>query len=163
MIFTRGDEPMIWEVRMPRLDEDMEEGTINRWIKQEGDFVTKGEPIVEIETQKVNYQIEAPGSGILRLILMQKGDTVPINKIIAVIADAEEDLSSYGAPSPQQADKAVPPAEASVHQRPLHRPFLPKPEAASAPSPENWPLNGVWTYPGFAEQDPGAASRKRTC
>jgi pyruvate dehydrogenase E2 component (dihydrolipoamide acetyltransferase) len=109
---------MIWEVRMPRLDEDMEEGTINRWIKQEGDFVTKGEPIVEIETQKVNYQIEAPGSGIVKLILMQRGDTVPINKIMAVIADAAEDVSSYGAPSPRQADRAVPPAEASASTPP---------------------------------------------
>ena len=109
---------MIWEVRMPRLDEDMTEGTINRWMKQEGDFVTKGEPIVEIETQKVNYQIEAPGPGILRLILMQKGDTVPINHIIAVIADAEEDLSAYRAPSLRQAEKAAPMAEASASTPP---------------------------------------------
>ena len=109
---------MIWEVRMPRLDEDMEEGTINRWIKREGDSVNKGEPLVEIETQKVNYQIEAPGSGILRLILMQKGDTVPINKIIAVIADVEEDLSAYRAPSPRPAEKATPMAEASASTLP---------------------------------------------
>lgn len=109
---------MIWEVRMPRLDEDMEEGTINRWIKQEGDFVNKGEPIVEIETQKVNYQIEAPGSGVLRLILMQKDEVVPINQIIAVIADAEEELSSYRETSPQKAEKAALVAEASASKAP---------------------------------------------
>ena len=105
---------MIWEVRMPRLDEDMEEGTINRWIKDEGDFVNKGEPIVEIETQKVNYQIEAPGSGVLRLILMRKDEVVPINQVIAVIADAEEDLSAYRKSSPQMTGKAAPVAEASA-------------------------------------------------
>ena len=91
---------MISEVRMPRLDEDMIEGTINYWIKREGDFVNKGEPIVEIETQKVNYQVEAPGSGVLRLILTQKEEIVPINTIMAVIADPEEDISSYRKQSP---------------------------------------------------------------
>ena len=105
---------MIWEVRMPRLDEDMEEGTINRWIKDEGDFVNKGEPIVEIETQKVNYQIEAPGSGVLRLILVRKDDVVPINQVIAVIAGAEEDLSAYRKSSPQLTGKAAPVAEVSA-------------------------------------------------
>ncbi len=101
---------MIWEVRMPRLDEDMEEGTINRWLKNEGDYVNQGEHIVEIETQKVNYQIEAPGSGTLRLILMKKGDTVPINMIIAVIADANENISAYGAAPAmsQTAEKVIP-------------------------------------------------------
>ena len=91
---------MISEVRMPRLDEDMIEGTINDWIKREGDFVNKGEPIVEIETQKVNYQVEAPGSGVLRLILAQKEENVPINTIIAVIADLDEDIGSYRKQSP---------------------------------------------------------------
>ncbi len=91
---------MISEVRMPRLDEDMIEGTVNGWIKGEGDSVTQGEPIVEIETQKVNYQVEAPGSGILRLILVQKEEIVPINAILAVIADPDEDLTSYRKPSP---------------------------------------------------------------
>jgi pyruvate dehydrogenase E2 component (dihydrolipoamide acetyltransferase) len=99
-IYKRGNESMIAEVRMPRLDEDMIEGTINHWIKREGDFVNKGEPIAEIETQKVNYQIEAPASGILRLILAQKEENVLINTIIAVIAESEEDISSYRKLSP---------------------------------------------------------------
>jgi pyruvate dehydrogenase E2 component (dihydrolipoamide acetyltransferase) len=104
---------MIWEVRMPRLDEDMEEGTINRWLINEGDPVNKGEHIVEVETQKVNYKIEAPGSGILRLILMHKGDTVPVNMIIAVIADAEGDISKYRAPAIASETGKVTPLAAS--------------------------------------------------
>ncbi len=86
---------MIWEVRMPRLDEDMKEGTIIRWLKNEGEYVKKGEPTVEIETQKVNYEIEAPGEGVLRLIMAWEEELVPINAIIAVIAEPDEDISAY--------------------------------------------------------------------
>ncbi|MBW2147091.1 MAG: 2-oxo acid dehydrogenase subunit E2 [Deltaproteobacteria bacterium] len=86
---------MIWEVRMPRLDDAMKEGTILRWIKHEGEPVQKGEPIVEIETQKVNYEIEAPGTGILRLIVEREEELVPINAIIGVIAESDEDISAY--------------------------------------------------------------------
>jgi pyruvate dehydrogenase E2 component (dihydrolipoamide acetyltransferase) len=86
---------MICELKMPRLDEDMFEGTVTRWLKKEGDSVQKGEPVVEIETQKVNFEVEAPGSGILRIILAQEGDLLPINSVMAVIAEPEEDISSY--------------------------------------------------------------------
>ncbi|MBN1830126.1 MAG: 2-oxo acid dehydrogenase subunit E2 [Deltaproteobacteria bacterium] len=104
---------MISEVRMPRLDEDMTEGTINSWLKNEGDFVNTGEPLVEIETQKVNYQIEAPGSGILRLILAHREEVVPINAIIAVIADHDEDISFYRASVPKKDESAIPAPTAS--------------------------------------------------
>lgn len=86
---------MIHEVKMPRLDEDMEEGTVTRWLKKEGDSVQKGEPLVEIETQKVNYEVEAPASGVLRIILVQEGEVVPINAVLAILAEPEEDVSAY--------------------------------------------------------------------
>lgn len=107
---------MIWEVRMPRLDEDMTEGTINTWLKKEGDPVEKDDPLVEIETQKVNYQIEAPGSGILRIILADKDEIVPINEIIAVIADIDEDIDSYRKPKPQkdESDGSLPSVSAAA-------------------------------------------------
>jgi pyruvate dehydrogenase E2 component (dihydrolipoamide acetyltransferase) len=126
---------MIWEVRMPRLDEDMEEGTINRWLKNEGDQVNKGEHIVEVETQKVNYQIEAPGSGILRVILMQKGDTVPINMIIAVIADANEDVSNYGAPAMSQKAENVAPIAGSSESTTTDSPSVLAAETRTSISP----------------------------
>lgn len=86
---------MIWELKMPRLDEDMFEGTVTRWLKEEGDSVQKGESVVEIETQKVNFEVEAPGSGVLRIILAQEGELLPINSVMAVIAEPEEDINSY--------------------------------------------------------------------
>jgi pyruvate dehydrogenase E2 component (dihydrolipoamide acetyltransferase) len=86
---------MIWEVKMPRLDEDMKEGTVTQWLKKEGDSVQRGEPIVEIETQKVNYAVESPGDGVLRLILAKAGELLPINATLAVIAEAGEDIHVY--------------------------------------------------------------------
>ena len=109
---------MVWEVKMPRLDEDMTEGTVTNWIKREGDSVNKGEPIVEIETQKVVYQIEAPGSGVLRLILIKGEELVPINTILAVITDQDEDISSYRAPTSDEKVKDVQEVTASSSMPP---------------------------------------------
>jgi pyruvate dehydrogenase E2 component (dihydrolipoamide acetyltransferase) len=86
---------MVFEVKMPRLDEDMREGTVTRWLKQEGELVTKGEPIVAIETQKVNYEVESPGPGSLRLILAKEGEVWPVNATLAVIAEPGEDIRPY--------------------------------------------------------------------
>jgi pyruvate dehydrogenase E2 component (dihydrolipoamide acetyltransferase) len=86
---------MIWEVKMPRLDEDMVEGTVTKWLKNEGEMIQKGEPIAEIETQKVNFAIEAPGSGMLRMVFAKEGDLLPINSIMAIIAAADEDIGAY--------------------------------------------------------------------
>ena len=86
---------MVWKVKMPRLDEDMTEGTVTRWLKKEGDRVQKGDPVVEIETQKVNFEVESPGSGVLRIILVREGELLPINSLMAAIADPDEDISPY--------------------------------------------------------------------
>jgi len=84
-------------VDMPKMGDTMEEGKILRWIKQEGDTVTKGEPVAEIETDKVNIEIEAFSSGVLRKILVPEGESAPIGASIAYIGAADE-------PLPGQAD-----------------------------------------------------------
>lgn len=86
---------MIWEVKMPRIDEDMEEGTVTRWLKREGESVRKGDSILEIETQKVNFTVEAPGDGQLRIILAEEGQLIPIGGLMAIIAGSEDDLGAY--------------------------------------------------------------------
>ena len=73
-------------VIMPALELAQETGKVLRWIKSPGDTVAKGEPIVEIETDKVTVEIEAPASGILRDVSAQEGDVVPVGRTIAVIA-----------------------------------------------------------------------------
>lgn len=97
---------MASEVVMPKMGYDMEEGTILRWAKAEGDAVAKGEVLGEIETGKVNIEIEAFDAGVLRRILVAEGQTVPVGTPIALIGGADEVLpeaadgpASSGAPA----------------------------------------------------------------
>lgn len=78
------------EFVMPKLGMTMEEGTITKWIKKEGDKVEKGEPIVEVMTDKVNIEVESPYDGTILKILANEGDVVPILQPIAVIGEEGE-------------------------------------------------------------------------
>jgi pyruvate dehydrogenase E2 component (dihydrolipoamide acetyltransferase) len=73
-------------VIMPALELAQETGKVLRWLKSPGDAVQKGEPIVEIETDKVTVEIEAPASGVLREVSAREGDVVPVGRTIALIA-----------------------------------------------------------------------------
>jgi pyruvate dehydrogenase E2 component (dihydrolipoyllysine-residue acetyltransferase) len=73
------------EVVMPRMGETVEEGTVNAWFKAAGDQVAEGEPLLEIATDKVETEIPAPASGVLREIKVAEGQTVPVATVIAII------------------------------------------------------------------------------
>src|SRR3954453_723713 len=79
------------EVTMPRLSDSMEEGTILKWLVEEGGEVKKGEPLVEIETDKANTTYDAESDGPLDEILAKEGDTPPIGQPSARIGDADAD------------------------------------------------------------------------
>jgi pyruvate dehydrogenase E2 component (dihydrolipoamide acetyltransferase) len=79
-------------VEMPKMGDTMEEGKILRWIKHEGDPVNKGESLAEVETDKVNIEIESFASGVLRKILVPEGVSAPIGAGIALIGAADEPL-----------------------------------------------------------------------
>ena len=104
---------MISEVVMPQMGADMEEGTIIRWLKREGDAVERGEIIAEIETDKANVEIEAFELGVFRKVLASEGDTVAVGAVIAIIASPEEDISRYQAAAKKAKDEA-PSAAAEV-------------------------------------------------
>jgi len=70
---------------LPKLGMNQEEGEIVSWLVSEGDSVTEGQPIVEIETDKATVELEASASGVLARIVHGEGDIVPINGVIAVI------------------------------------------------------------------------------
>ena len=74
-------------VIMPALELAQETGKVLRWMKAPGDKVRKGEPIVEIETDKVTVEIESPASGVLSQVTAQEGDVVPVGQTIALIAE----------------------------------------------------------------------------
>jgi pyruvate dehydrogenase E2 component (dihydrolipoamide acetyltransferase) len=78
---------------MPKLSPTMEEGQLSRWLKKEGDKVTVGEPLAEVDTDKATMEAQALAEGVLRKILVQEGETVPLGQVIAIIAGADEDIS----------------------------------------------------------------------
>ncbi len=106
------------KVLMPKLGDTMEEGKILNWIKKEGDTVKKGEAIAEIETEKVNIEIEAFASGVLRKILVPAGQSAPVGAEIALVGDPSEPL------------EAAPPAPAQARPGPA-----PRRETERAPAP----------------------------
>ncbi|HYB00110.1 MAG TPA: dihydrolipoamide acetyltransferase family protein [Ktedonobacteraceae bacterium] len=79
-------------VEMPKMGDTMEEGKILRWIKKEGDEVKRGESVAEVETDKVNIEIESFASGVLRKILVPEGESAPIGAGIALIGSPDEPL-----------------------------------------------------------------------
>ena len=81
---------MEYEITMPRLTDTMETGLIVRWLKKEGEAVEKGEPIVEVETEKAIQEVPSFKNGILKKILAQEGDEVEVGKPIAILELSEE-------------------------------------------------------------------------
>ncbi|MGH3101879.1 MAG: biotin/lipoyl-containing protein, partial [Thermoleophilia bacterium] len=82
---------MATEVKLPRLGQGMESGTVVRWLKQEGERVEKGEPLYELDTEKVTQEVEAEASGVLLKIAVQEGE-VPVGQTVAVIGEEGEDV-----------------------------------------------------------------------
>ena len=107
---------MASEIVLPQWGMEMQDGTIVRWLKQEGDPVAEGEPIVEVETAKLQTELESTASGILSRIVAQEGEIVPIRGVLCVIAEPGEELSPSAAPaapasvSPAPATRAAPAA-----------------------------------------------------
>ena len=79
---------------MPKLGFNMDEGKLVEWYKNEGDAVKKGEPLFSVETDKTNMDIEATGDGVVKALLINAGDKIPVTLPIAVVADANEDASA---------------------------------------------------------------------
>jgi pyruvate dehydrogenase E2 component (dihydrolipoamide acetyltransferase) len=111
-------------VQMPRLSDSMETGKILRWLKKEGEDVKKGEPLVEIESDKANIEVEAYASGKLSKIVVPEGESAPIGAVIAEIGEGSTAPSAEKAPAPKgQAEAAEPEPGA-------------KPARAEAPKPQ---------------------------
>jgi len=83
---------MATELTMPRMGFDMTEGKLAQWLKKAGDPVKRGEPVAEIETDKVNIEVESPADGVLRGTFLEPGTTVPVGTLIGVIGRADEAL-----------------------------------------------------------------------
>src|SRR5436190_4854693 len=95
---------MASEVVMPRLSDSMEEGTILKWLVEKGAEVKKGEPLVEIETDKANMTYDADADGTLIEVLAKEGDTLAVGEPIAQIGDASEADGGGSDPGDAEAD-----------------------------------------------------------
>ena len=103
---------MATEVLLPQWGMEMAEGTIVKWLKNEGDHIQEGEPLVAIETAKLETDLESVATGVITRIMVPEGATVPIRTVLAVIAEPGEVVDS---PSPAPAPSAA--ASSSVTQR----------------------------------------------
>lgn len=79
---------------MPKLGFNMNEGKLVQWYKSEGEEITKGEPLFSVETDKTNMDIEATSDGVVKKLLIEEGDQIPVTLPIAVIGSADEDVSA---------------------------------------------------------------------
>src|SRR6266496_549450 len=101
------------DVVMPQMGVSVSEGTITKWLKQEGEAVQADEPLLEISTDKVDTEIPAPGSGVVQQILVPEGETVEVGTKLAVIAPegaAAEPAPAEAPPAPatqEAADEAM--------------------------------------------------------
>jgi pyruvate dehydrogenase E2 component (dihydrolipoamide acetyltransferase) len=107
---------------MPKLSPTMEEGQLARWLKKEGDKVSMGEPLAEIDTDKATMEMQALSSGVLRKILINEGESAPLGQPIAIIGEPDEDISALlkslenkpaQAPAPAKAEEPEPATAAS--------------------------------------------------
>jgi pyruvate dehydrogenase E2 component (dihydrolipoamide acetyltransferase) len=128
---------MMVKVLMPKGSDTMTEGKVLKWLKKEGDQVSTGETVVEIETDKVDMEVEAMGSGVLRKILVQAGKVVPVGESLALIAKPDEDISSLvkgeGAAGAQPPAGSTVPAPAPVPAAPQRPPASASPAVDVAP------------------------------
>ncbi|WP_420881972.1 biotin/lipoyl-containing protein, partial [Rhodococcus sp. (in: high G+C Gram-positive bacteria)] len=115
---------MAFSVQMPALGESVTEGTVTRWLKQEGDTVEVDEPLLEVSTDKVDTEIPSPAAGVLTKIVAQEDDVVDIGGELAVIGEAGEAPAADAAPAPAAEAAPAPAAEPA-----------PAPAAEAAPAP----------------------------
>lgn len=110
---------MAFEVKMPQLGLTMEEGTVARWVKQEGDAVKAGEVILEITTDKLTSEVESEFDGVLLKIVAQEGEDVPVKGLLAYIGEAGEQVGGTDAPAAPAQTVSEAPAAAPVQAAPV--------------------------------------------
>jgi len=136
---------MATEVKLPRLGQGMESGTIVRWLKTEGDAVAKGEPLYELDTDKVTQEVEAESDGVLLKIVIADGE-VDVGTTVGIIGAQDEDVTAIladaqggngGAPASAPAEQAAEAPEAPTAQEAPSEPVAEHPEV---PEPEETPV-----------------------
>src|SRR6188474_1454658 len=152
---------MATKVIMPKLSPTMEEGQISRWLKKEGDKVSMGEPLAEIDTDKATMEMQALANGVLRKIIINEGESAPLGQIIAIIGEPDEDISAMlgSAAAPAQPATKAPEKEPEQTKVDATQPAAPT-GGQAAPSP---PIQraGVATVESVSTPGNGAQAGKQ--
>ena len=146
--------PTAVDVVMPQMGVSVSEGTITKWLKQEGEEIQADEPLLEISTDKVDTEVPSPGTGVVQQILVQEGETVDVGTRLAVIGAA-------GAAPAESSDGAAPAAEAAPPEPATAEAAAESEAAASAETPtpqepEAAPAEPPTPAPAPAPAEPGA-------
>ncbi len=133
------------DVVMPQMGESIVEGTLTKWLKKSGDTVERDEPLFEISTDKVDTEIPSPAAGVLSEVLVQEGQTVQVNAVVARIEEGGSAAAApaAAAPAPEKAEAAPPPAPPAEAPAPAAAPVAPAPvveEEVKAPAGPYSPL-----------------------
>jgi 2-oxoglutarate dehydrogenase E2 component (dihydrolipoamide succinyltransferase) len=135
---------MATEIRVPTLGESITEATVGKWFKQAGEAVKADEPLVELETDKVTLEVNAPAAGVLSEITVKTGETVAVGSLLGSVA-----AGSAASPQPaaKKSDTAAPPASAAPQKAPAAAPssttMPPSPAAAKIALDSRLDVNGV--------------------
>ncbi|MBC7239091.1 MAG: E3 binding domain-containing protein, partial [Chloroflexi bacterium] len=101
----------MYELLMPKFGLTMEEGKVERWLKREGEEVKKGEPIVEVSSEKITNTVESPVDGIVAKILVKEGETAKVGTPIALIASSKEEYEKVKGELPERPGEKTQPTE----------------------------------------------------
>jgi 2-oxoisovalerate dehydrogenase E2 component (dihydrolipoyl transacylase) len=148
------------QIKMPQLGESVTEGTVEKWLKSEGDFVKRDEPIVEVVTDKVNAEIPSPFEGTLVKISVTEGETVRVGAVIAQIETAAGAANAApSAPTKEPAD-TTPSLKGEGDPTPSKESAAPHPEVPAAPAPRQG-ATAPTAAPPAAPSENGGADRAR--
>jgi 2-oxoglutarate dehydrogenase E2 component (dihydrolipoamide succinyltransferase) len=152
------------DVIMPQMGESIAEGTLSKWLKQVGDAVKRDEPIFEISTDKVDAEIPAPTAGVLAEILVQEGQTVAVQTVVARIETEAGAAAKPAAPAaPAPAPPPPPPAapKAAAPKAPSAPPPAPRAPVASPPPPPPAPVAAARPSASMPQPDGAETAEER--
>ena len=136
------------EITMPALSPTMEEGNLAKWHVKEGDTISAGDVVAEIETDKATMEVEAVDEGTIAKILVAEGtDSVKVNAVIAILAEEGEDVSAAASATPAAATDTPAAKEEAPAESPPAQAEAPVPSATPAPAPANADGNRVFASP----------------
>jgi len=149
---------MSTEIRVPTLGESIVDATIASWLKQEGDTVHQGEALVELETDKVNVEVNAEQDGVLQKVVKQTGDTVAVGEVLGLLAESGASSTANGAKEPTISTNSIssPPQTAPAES---NAPVPPAPATAQQPMRQQPVQEAVVQQPVAQQQSSQEAQR----